>query len=94
MSGESAKAALSNLAVHGEPEEQLRSPLKWLIEQHLAPLCGMSSGAVTIVGETPLPELGTRPDFAVTNKSGLVGHIEIKSPGKGADPRKFKSDHD
>ena len=36
----------------------------------------------------------TRPDFAVTVGKALVGFIEIKAPGKGADPRKFSDPHD
>ena len=39
-------------------------------------------------------ELETRPDFAVTKQKLLVGFIEVKAPGKGADPRKFKDPHD
>ena len=27
-------------------------------------------------------------------RSALVGHVELKAPGKGADPRKFKDPHD
>ena len=35
------------------------------------------------------------PDFAVTVHKALVGFIEVKAPGKGADPRKFDKDsHD
>ena len=46
------------------------------------------------VGETTLTELKTRPDFAVTVGKALVGFIEVKAPGKGADPRKFNDPHD
>ena len=44
---------------------------------------------MVLVGESALSELMTRPDYAVTRKNALVGHIEVKAPGKGADPRKF-----
>ena len=54
----------------------------------------MSPKAVAFVGETTLSELKTRPDFSVTVGNALVGHIEIKAPGKGADPRKFTDPHD
>ena len=36
----------------------------------------------------------TRPDFAVAVSKALVGFIEVKAPGKGADPRKFDDPHD
>ncbi len=36
----------------------------------------------------------TRPDYAVKVKNALVGFIEVKAPGKGADPRKWKTGHD
>src|ERR1700675_2805626 len=38
--------------------------------------------------------LKTRPDYAVVVHNALVGFIELKAPGKGADPRKFKEPHD
>lgn len=41
-----------------------------------------------------LAELKTRPDFAVAVSKALVGFIEVKAPGKGADPRKFDDPHD
>ena len=54
----------------------------------------MSPNGVELVGETTLAELKTRPDFAVTVGNALVGFIEIKAPGKGADPRHFSDPHD
>jgi len=45
-------------------------------------------------GETALSDLKIRTDYAVTVKKALVGFIEIKAPGKRADPRKFKDEHD
>ena len=60
----------------------------------LATLAGNPAGNVTLVGETTLAALSTRPDYAVTNRNTLIGFIEIKAPGKGADPRKFAEDHD
>jgi hypothetical protein len=49
---------------------------------------------VVLVGESSVQELKTRPDFAVTKQNLLVGFIEVKAPGKGADPRRFESQHD
>ena len=47
-----------------------------------------------MIGETSLTELKTRPDYAVTVQKALVGFIEVKAPGKGADPRRFSDPHD
>lgn len=41
-----------------------------------------------------MSELRTRPDFAAQFNKALIGFIEVKAPGKGADPRKFKDKHD
>ena len=44
--------------------------------------------------KSSVQELKTRPDFAVTKQNLLVGFIELKAPGKGADPRRFDDPHD
>ena len=50
---------------------------------------------VQLIGETTLfPTSRHVPDFAVTSRQALVGFIEVKAPGKGADPRKFNDPHD
>ncbi|HET6535465.1 MAG TPA: type ISP restriction/modification enzyme [Sphingomicrobium sp.] len=85
-----------NSGATGQPEDQLRAPLERLFEA-LAELNG-KPGMVTLVGETSLAGMQTRPDYSVTIGTGkakaLVGFIEVKAPGKGADPRKFKDQHD
>ncbi len=86
--GRAVKSKLSDVAVHGEPEEQLRGPVERLVGD-LARLCGLVDGAVTLVGETRLADLNTRPDFAVRINNALAGFIELKAPGKGGDPRSF-----
>ena len=91
--GTEAKAKLSNVAAKGAPEDQLRAPLERLIV-NLAEVCGFPSQDIAAVGELSLSELKTRPDYAVTVRQTLVGFIEVKAPGKGADPRKFKDKHD
>jgi len=91
--GASAKAKLANIAISGAPEDQLRGPLEALIRD-LATIDGMPANSVQLVGETTLSELKTRPDFAVTAGKALVGFVEVKAPGKGADPRKFNDPHD
>ncbi|MFL6334983.1 MAG: type ISP restriction/modification enzyme [Pyrinomonadaceae bacterium] len=91
--GLNAKAKLANPAARGEPEDQLRAPLEHLVID-LAECCGFPRSAVTAVGESSLSEMKTRPDYAITVRKALVGFIEVKAPGKGADPRKFKVRHD
>ena len=44
--------------------------------------------------KSSVQDLKTRPDFAVTKQNLLVGFIELKAPGKGADPRRFDDPHD
>ena len=86
--GKSARDKLNNPGATGQPEDQLRAPLETLVAD-LCTLIGPSADDVVLVGESALSELMTRPDYAVTRKNALVGHIEVKAPGKGADPRKF-----
>jgi hypothetical protein len=91
--GAAVKSKLSNPAVRGAPEDQLRGPLEILIHS-LAAGSGFPRGIVELVGESSLSELATRPDFAVVVNNALVGFIEVKAPGKGADPRRFTDPHD
>jgi Type ISP C-terminal specificity domain/N-6 DNA Methylase len=91
--GASAKAKLSNVAISGAPEDQLRGPLEILLHD-LAEIGGLPPKAINLVGETTLAHLKTRPDYAITVSNALVGFIEVKAPGKGADPRKFADPHD
>jgi hypothetical protein len=91
--GASVKPKLTSIAIDGAPEDQLRGPLDVLV-QDLAAIAGLPGGSVHLVGETSLADLKTRPDFAVTVSKALVGFIEVKAPGKGADPRQFDDPHD
>jgi hypothetical protein len=91
--GASVKPKLSNIAISGAPEDQLRGPLDSLFRE-LAELAGLPKDSVHLVGETTQSDLKTRPDFALTVSRALVGFIEVKAPGKGADPRKFTDPHD
>jgi hypothetical protein len=89
--GATAKDKLANPGATGQPEDQLRAPFEHLLAG-LADL--LSAGTVTAVGESPQSDLKTRPDYSVTVNKALVGFVELKAPGKGADPRKFKDPHD
>ena len=85
--GKATKSKLSNPSADGEPEDQLRAPIERLAAD-LAVLCGLKD-AITLVGESRLSDLKTRPDYAVSVRNSLCGFIEIKAPGKGADPRRY-----
>jgi hypothetical protein len=91
--GAKAKEKLANPSVSGQPEDQLRAPFEQLVAD-LAELCNLKKAAVSSVGESSVSDLKTRPDYAVTVYNALVGFVELKAPGKGADPRKFKDLHD
>lgn len=91
--GAKAKAKLANPGATGEPEDQLRAPFEQLLAD-LAEISSFPKTAVAAVGESSVSDLKTRPDYAVTVHKALVGFIELKAPGKGADPRKFKDPHD
>ena len=83
---------LSNISAVGEPEDQL-GPDRG-VAKYVAELCGFPRRVVTAIGETAIGDLKTRPDYAVTVRNAQVGFIEIKAPGKGADPRRFRNEHD
>jgi len=91
--GRSVAKKLSGEVVHGEPEDQLRAPLEELLGD-LAVLCSRRREHLVLVGETSLADLRTRPDYAVSYARMLVGFIEVKAPGIGADPRRFRRPHD
>lgn len=91
--GVAAKAKLGAVSISGQPEDQLRGPL----EQLLADLCHASERhpeRMTMIGETSLAELSVRPDYAIEYDNALIGFLEVKAPGKGADPRLFRDPHD
>jgi hypothetical protein len=91
--GHEARTKLDNPAISGAPEDQLRAPLERLFRE-LAELDDLAPGGLSLIGETTLSNLQTRPDYAVSVSNALVGFIEVKAPGKGCDPRKFADLHD
>ena len=91
--GAEAKSKLSNPAASGGAEDQLRAPLERLVAA-LAEIAGLEPGSVVPVGETSLADLRTRPDYAITHNGALIGFLEVKAPGKGADPRRYRDAHD
>ncbi len=73
------------LPIEFNPEDQLKSPIAALLK-------GIGSAlklAVEVVTEVQTDRLG-RPDMGVAVKGLLAGHVELKAPGKGANPEKLK----
>jgi len=59
--GAAAKFKLSNPAISGAREDQLRAPLEALTGD-LAAILGLPGGAISMVGESTVSALKTRPD--------------------------------
>lgn len=78
------KATFDALA-HGEPEEQLRAPLETLF----AVFSQLTRGDLLLKGESLLGDRLGRPDFAAHAGIVPIGFVELKAPGKGADPARF-----
>lgn len=72
--------------VSGREEDQLRRPVDELLGNIGNPL----AFDVVAKDESTLDDRLGRPDFAVTVKRLLCGYIELKSPGTGVDPNRFK----
>ena len=70
----------------GEPEEQLRGPF----DRFLSDMASFLGWNVVCTGETRLPDRLGRPDYAVHSNGLLVGYVEIKAPGTGADASRFR----
>ena len=87
--GKDVHAKLNDSFATGEPEDQLRAPFEALITG-LNTLIGKEADKVKVIGEVRLPDLMTRPDYAVT-RQGLIGFIELKAPGKGSNPTAFSA---
>ncbi|MFA5353567.1 MAG: N-6 DNA methylase, partial [Thermodesulfovibrionales bacterium] len=73
----------------GEPEDQLKSP----VDQLFAAYSKIISHTIVLKGESTLDSRLGRPDFAAHSDALPVGYIELKAPGKGANPELFKG-HD
>jgi hypothetical protein len=70
----------------GEPEDQLKQPFGILLET----IGEAINVGVVCKGETLLPGRLGKPDYAVHAGGVLAGFAELKAPGAGADPRRFK----
>ena len=92
---ESVEAGLKNYAsevtakfafpIEVDPEDQLKTPIDALLKG-IGAAIGLALGVVT---EVHTDQLG-RPDIGIVVKVLLAGHVELKAPGKGANPEKLK----
>ncbi|OPY17082.1 MAG: N-6 DNA Methylase [Syntrophus sp. PtaB.Bin075] len=73
----------------GEPEDQLKSP----VDQLFTSYGKIISRSIILKGESTLDDRLGRPDFAAHSDKLPIGYIELKAPGKGANPKLFKG-HD
>ncbi|MDH6106740.1 N-6 DNA methylase [Anabaenopsis tanganyikae CS-531] len=69
-------------------EDQLKSP----IENLLKSAANILNLSIVVVTEVQEKLLSGRPDMGITINGLLIGHIELKAPGKGADTSKLKGD--
>lgn len=78
---ESLAKVLAMVLPYGvQPEDQLKSPVKLILQAIAA--------KIEVFTEAKL-EVG-RPDMAVQIKQAICGYVELKEPGKSADPNKLK----
>ncbi len=84
-----AVRAKAKALASGAPEDQLRAP----IENFFAQVGAAVNRQIVTKGETQLADRLGRPDYAVLVDKLLSGYIELKEPGKGANPDKYKA-HD
>jgi len=84
-----AVRAKTKALARGAPEDQLRGPL----ENFLTSVGKAIGRQIVAKGESQLAGRLGRPDYAVLVDKLLAGYIELKEPGKGADPEAYKG-HD
>ncbi len=73
--------------LHFNPEDQLKAPMLTLLKGTAAAL-GLT---VEVLTEVQDRERSGRPDMGVVAQALLAGYVELKAPGKGADPAQFKA---
>jgi hypothetical protein len=73
--------------IAGDPEDQLKAPMQALLK-----VGGRALGFSVIARtESRVAGLSGRPDVGVGVGGLLAGYVELKAPGKGARPHRFKA---
>ena len=72
--------------IPGDPEDQLKSHVRPFVEA-----AGLALGHFDVIAKTEstAAEVHGRPDLGVGVRQVLTGHIELKAPGRGANPTRF-----
>jgi hypothetical protein len=81
----SVSSKMTQLTI-GEPEDQLRGPF----ENFMSEVAEALGWNIVCTGETPLPNRLGRPDYAIHLNKLLAGYVELKAPGVGVVPERFK----
>ena len=81
----SVSSKMAQLTI-GEPEDQLRGPF----ENFMSGVAEALGWNIVCTGETPLPGHLGRPDYAIHLNKLLAGYVELKAPGVGVSPTRFK----
>ena len=87
--GRYAEAVHKNFTqpVDAQPEDQLKAPVGDLLQA-----IGETTGRdVAYRTEVRLDDINGRPDIGVIVDQLLTGHVELKRPGLGARPERFKN---
>ena len=71
--------------VSAQPEDQLKDPVGDLLRE----VGSLENLAVSWRTEVHADDVVGRPDIGVITDGLLTGHVELKSPGTGADPAQF-----
>ncbi|WP_327304548.1 N-6 DNA methylase [Streptomyces sp. NBC_01298] len=72
-------------------EDALTAPT----EQLLRGMASRQNVGLIAHGQHKIKKLNARPDFAISVGGKVIGHVELKAPGKGVDPTKWAtSSHD
>lgn len=66
-------------------EDSLTAP----VEQLLREMARRQRVSLIAHGQSRLKSLGVRPDFAISVGGKVIGHVELKQPGRGVDPTKW-----
>lgn len=86
-----AEQITDKFSVHarGEPEDQLKPPVDHLFIE----FGRLTQRNLVLKGESKLDQRLGKPDFALNDHKLPIGYIELKAPGKGANPERYKG-HD
>ncbi|AWW39853.1 type ISP restriction/modification enzyme [Streptomyces cadmiisoli] len=84
--GEEVRAKLQGPAgAVSSKEDSLTAP----VEQLLRGMAWRQRLKLIAHGQSRVKRLRIRPDFAISCRGRTIGHVELKQPGRGADPEKW-----